>query len=497
MEYSSIIFLTSKAAVTALYSLSLLLLCIFGLHRFYLARLYLRYRNHDIVPGGYFDKLPVVTVQLPLYNERYVAKRLIDSICSLDYPRDLLDIQVLDDSTDDTSNIAEKCVDKYARAGFRIKLIRRKDRKGYKAGALENGLKTAQGEFIAMFDADFIPPADFLKNTIHHFTDSSVGIVQCRWGHINRDYSLLTRAQSILLDGHFIVEQTTRFRHGVFLNFNGTAGILRKECIEQSGGWEHDTLTEDLDLSYRAQMKGWRMIYLKDVVCDAELPVEINGFKSQQHRWVKGGIQTAKKLFLDIVRRKDLPLKVKAESFFHFIGNASYLLLAVLLTLMLPMGYFWRSLGWEEVFLINVFTVSAGMLSIFYFYMLAVKEAYGKVWLRNVPYVPVALAVGAGIAVNNSRAVLEAVFDKKSEFVRTPKYAITAGAGIRKITGYKPEKELTSLIEMTLGIFLFLQTVYAVMNGFLSWVPVLLMLQFGFIYTAYMSIFQGLRIKKE
>lgn len=449
------------------------------------------------MPGGYFDKLPVVTVQLPLYNERYVAKRLIDSICSLDYPRDLLDIQVLDDSTDDTTNIAEKCVDKYSKAGFRIKLIHRKDRKGYKAGALENGLNTAQGEFIAMFDADFIPPADFLKKTIHHFTDSSVGIVQCKWGHINRDYSLLTRAQSILLDGHFIIEQTTRFRHGVFLNFNGTAGILRKECIEQSGGWEHDTLTEDLDLSYRAQMKGWKMIYLKDVVCDAELPVEMNGFKSQQHRWVKGGIQTAKKLFLDIVRRTDLPLKVKAESFFHLIGNASYLLLAVLLTLMLPMGYFWRSLGWEEVFLINVFTVSAGMLSIFYFYMLAVKEAYGQMWLRNVPYVPVALAVGAGIAVNNSRAVLEAVFDKKSEFVRTPKYAITASAGIRKITGYKTEKELTSLIEMTLGIFLFLQTVYAVMNGFLSWVPVLLMLQFGFIYTAYMSIFQGLQIKKE
>lgn len=485
------IFPISKAAVTVLYTLSLLLLCIFGLHRFYLARLYLRYRSYDIVPGGFFDKLPVVTVQLPLYNERYVAQRLIDSICSLDYPRDLLDIQVLDDSTDDTTDIARSCVNKYTEAGFRIQLVHRTDRKGYKAGALENGLETAKGEFIAIFDADFIPPADFLKKTIHHFTDSSVGIVQCRWGHINRDYSLLTRAQSILLDGHFIIEQTTRSRHGVFLNFNGTAGILRRGCIEQSGGWEHDTLTEDLDLSYRAQMKGWKMIYLKDVVCNAELPVEMNGFKSQQHRWVKGGIQTAKKLFLDIVKRDDLPLKVKAESFFHLAGNVSYLLLAVLLTLMLPMGYFWRSLGWEEVFLINVFTVSAGMLSIFYFYMLAVREAYGKAWLRYVPYVPVALAVGAGIAVNNSRAVIEAFFDRKSEFVRTPKYAITARTGIRRITGYTPERELTSFIEMTLGIFLFLQTVYAVMNGFLSWVPVLLMLQFGFIYTAVMSVFHG------
>lgn len=486
-----IIFLAIKVVITAVYGFSLMLLCAFGLHRLYLSVLYLIYRGSDPEPGKSFSELPGVTIQLPLYNELYVTERLISSVCALDYPGELLQIQVLDDSTDETTGIASECVKKFRDLGIDIELIHRDDRTGFKAGALENGLRSAKGEFIAVFDADFIPPPDFLKKTIHYFTNTSVGMVQTRWGHINPDYSLLTNVQSILLDGHFIIEQTTRFKHGVYLNFNGTGGILRRSCIDSAGGWQHDTLTEDLDLSYRAQMKGWKMVYLKDVVSNAELPVDMNAFKSQQHRWAKGGIQTSKKLFLKILQRKDLPLKVKAESFFHLMGNFSYLLLVTLLTLMLPMGYFWRSIGWEIVFIINVFGISAGMMSIFFFYLLAVKEGHGDKWFLYALYVPVTLAVGAGLAVNNSKAVIEALSGRKSAFVRTPKYAITSGPDLLRIKSYVSTREITAIIEMALGIFLAFQTVYALFFGFLSWVPFLLMLQFGFIYTAILSIYHG------
>lgn len=477
--------------VTAIYILSIVLLCTFGLHRFYLAYLYKKYRSTDTRPAGFFPSLPFVTVQLPLYNERYVAERLITTVCNLDYPPNLLEIQVLDDSTDETTRLAENCVSYFASKGVNIKLLHRENRYGYKAGALEKGLETAKGEFIAIFDSDFVPPHDFLKNTIHHFTDPSVGIVQTRWGHLNINYSILTRVQSVLLDGHFIVEQTARFKNGVFLNFNGTGGILRRACIVRSGGWQHDTLTEDLDLSYRAQLKGWKMVYRSDVVCEAELPIDMNAFKLQQHRWAKGGIQTAKKLFFGIVQREDLPLGIKAESFFHLLGNFSYLLLVILLTLMLPMGYIWRSIGWEKVFMINVLTISAGTLSIFYFYLLAVREAHGEGWIRYVIYIPVAIAVGAGLAINNSKAVLEAFFGSPSEFRRTPKYAITKRPEKSGIKTYVTAREMTSFVELMLGILFLGQTIYAVYNGYFAWIPFLLMLQFGFIYTSVSSIYHS------
>src|SRR6185369_1972792 len=298
------------------YFFVLTVLAIYGWHRYYLVYLYMRYKDKEPKAGPPLDPTPTVTIQLPLYNEMYVADRLIDAVCRIDYPRDLLEIQVLDDSTDETRNVAEQAVRRWADEGIDIKYIHRTDRVGYKAGALEEGLKTARGEFVAIFDADFIPTSDFLIRLMPHFGDPKVGMVQARWGHINQDYSLLTKIQSILLDGHFVLEHGGRNRAGHFFNFNGTAGVWRRCVIGDAGGWQHDTLTEDLDLSYRAQLRGWRFHFLPDLVVPAELPVEMNAFKSQQHRWAKGSIQTCRKLLPEILQSNQ-PFGVKAEAFFH------------------------------------------------------------------------------------------------------------------------------------------------------------------------------------
>ena len=489
MEYFILI---SKIVTTVVYGLSLLLLCTFGIHRYYLSYLYSRNKNKVPTPKGKFTKLPMVTVQLPIYNEMYVVERLISTVCDIDYPKELLEIQVLDDSTDKTTEIAQSCVDYYKDKGFNIECLHRENREGYKAGALREGLKSAKGELVAIFDADFMPPRDFLKRTVDFFFDSQVGIVQVRWGHVNQDYSTLTKSQSILLDGHFMIEQTARFNNGMFFNFNGTAGVIRKECIESSGGWQHDTLTEDLDLSYRAQLCGWKLVYLKDTTADAELPVDMNAFKSQQHRWAKGGVQTAFKILPQVFRNKDLPFKVKSEAFFHLFGNISYILLLLLLLLMFPMGFFWQSVAWHKLVLFNLFAISAGTLSFAFFYALTVKETHGDNWLHYLKFVPVAISVGAGIAVNNSKAVLEAFIGKKSEFVRTPKFAVTSKSdNWRTRKSYVSSKEITALIEITLGILFCLQTLYAVYKGYYGWIPFLLIIQFGFLYTGFLSISHG------
>ena len=488
MEY---IFLFSKIIVTVIYSTALMFLCIFGIHRYYLTNLYKKNKHKVPEPKGKFTALPVVTVQLPVYNEMYVVERLISSVCGIDYPKELLEIQVLDDSTDNTTKIVQRCVSKFKDLGFRISCVHRENREGYKAGALSEGLKHASGEFVAIFDADFIPPRDFLKKTVDYFTDPEVGIVQVRWGHLNLDYSLLTKVQSILLDGHFMIEQTARYNAGLFFNFNGTAGVLRKKCIESSGGWQHDTLTEDLDLSYRAQLAGWKLVYLKDVKAPAELPVDMNAFKSQQHRWAKGGVQTAIKLIPRILSRKDLPFKIKSEAFFHLFGNISYVLLLILLLLMFPMGYFWESVGWEKMVVFNLFAISAGTLSFFRFYVITVKEVHGKDWLKYLKYVPAAISVGVGMAVNNSKAVLDALLGKRSEFVRTPKFAVTTKEDTWRKRHYASSKGITAIIELTLGSMFFLQTVYAVYIGYIGWIPFLILIQFGFLYTGFLSIFHS------
>src|ERR1700674_3567700 len=286
----------AETLTLAAYFFVLIILAVYGWHRYYLVYLYMTNRDKEPTAGPPLDPLPVVTIQLPLYNEMYVADRLIAAVCLIDYPRELLEIQVLDDSTDETRSIADLAVRRLAEQGFDIKYFHRANRIGYKAGALEAGLKVARGEFIAIFDADFIPTTDFLTRLMPHFREPKVGMVQARWGHINQDYSLLTKIQAILLDGHFILEHGGRNRGGRFFNFNGTAGVWRRTAIDDAGGWQHDTLTEDLDLSYRAQLRGWKFIFVPSLLAPADMPVEMNAFKSQQHRWAKGSIQTCRKL---------------------------------------------------------------------------------------------------------------------------------------------------------------------------------------------------------
>src|ERR1051325_4520740 len=307
---------------TVCYMSVLIGLSAYGVHRYVIIYLFLKYRKRAAVPAGRFEELPKVTMQLPIFNEVYVVERLLRSVSEIDYPKELLQIQVLDDSTDDTRQLTSSSVAELQSRGF-------------KAGALETGLASAQSEFVCILDADFVPQPDLLRRTIHFFTDPKIGMIQTRWGHLNRGYSLLTRVQAMFLDGHLLLEQTARSRSGRFFNFNGTAGLWRKACIEQSGGWQHDTLCEDLDLSYRAQLAGWRFIFLPDVVTPAELPVDMNGFKSQQHRWTKGSIQTCKKLLPSIWRSK-LPFAIKAEATGHLVSNFAYLLLACLCVLLHP-----------------------------------------------------------------------------------------------------------------------------------------------------------------
>jgi len=325
----------TETLTLAAYFFVLIVLAIYGWHRYYLVYLYLSNRDKEPTLGPPLDPLPAVTIQLPLYNEMYVADRLIDAVCRIDYPRELLEIQVLDDSCDETRGIAELAVRRFAAQGIDIKYYHRSDRTGYKSGALEAGLKVSRGELIAIFDADFIPTSDFLSRLIPHFRDPKVGMVQARWGHINQDYSLLTKIQAILLDGHFILEHGGRNRGGRFFNFNGTAGVWRRAVIADAGGWQHDTLTEDLDLSYRAQLRGWKFVFVSDVIAPAEVPVEMNSFKSQQHRWAKGSIQTCRKL-LPRILRSNLPFGVKAEAFFHLSANFNYPLMCVLSVLIAP-----------------------------------------------------------------------------------------------------------------------------------------------------------------
>src|SRR5687767_6716527 len=399
-----------ETLILATYFFVLVILAVYGWHRYYLVYLYMKNRDRVPVPAG-VDTLPLVTVQLPIYNEMYVADRLIDAVCELDYPPELLEIQVLDDSTDETRIVAERAVQRHAARGIDISYIHRTDRTGYKAGALEAGMRVAKGEFIAIFDADFMPTTDFLRRSVPFFADPGIGMVQARWGHINQNYSLLTQIQAILLDGHFVLEHGARNRSGFFFNFNGTAGIWRRTAIADAGGWQHDTLTEDLDLSYRAQLRGWRFVFLQDLVAPAEVPVEMNAFKSQQHRWAKGSIQTCRKV-LPRILRSNLPFGVKAEAFFHLTANFNYLLMCVLSVLMAPSMVIRYNMGWYEMLLIDVPLFFAATASVANFYMVCQRELH-KDWTTRLKYLPFLMSIGIGLTVNNTRAVLEAIFNKK------------------------------------------------------------------------------------
>jgi cellulose synthase/poly-beta-1,6-N-acetylglucosamine synthase-like glycosyltransferase len=480
--------MTTDAIVLVAYFFVLSILGVYGWHRYYLVYEYRK--NADRVPGPPppMPNPPIVTIQLPIYNEMYVAERLIDAVCALDYPRELMNIQVLDDSTDETRDIVELAVRRQAARGFDITHLHRTDRTGFKAGALEAGLRVARGEFVAIFDADFVPPADFLMRTVPYFRNEKLAVVQARWGHLNQDYSLLTKIQAIMLDGHFVLEHGGRNRAGCFFNFNGTSGVWRIAAIEDAGGWQHDTLTEDLDLSYRAQIRGWKFMFLQDLVTPAEVPVEMNGFKSQQFRWAKGSIQTCRKV-LPLLLMADLPLKVKAEAFFHLTANFNYLLMVVLSILMFPAMYYRYSMGWNEMLLIDVPMFIAATLSVFRFYFICQREIYTD-WKQRVKYLPAVMAIGIGLAINNSRAVIEALLDKPSDFMRTPKYGIQRQDDGWQNKKYHQSMAIQPLIEVALGLYFTFTVFYALQHDIYGTLPFLILFQFGYLYMGLLSLFQ-------
>ena len=478
---------TGETLVLATYFFVLVILAVYGWHRYYLVYLYMKNKDRHPVPAG-LDRLPRVTVQLPIYNEMYVADRLIDAVCQLKYPRELLEIQVLDDSTDETRIVAERAVRRNAAAGIDISYLHRTDRTGYKAGALDAGMKVAKGELIAIFDADFTPSEDFLEKTVQYFGDERIAMVQARWGHINQDYSLLTKIQSILLDGHFVLEHGGRNRAGLFFNFNGTAGIWRRTAITDAGGWQHDTLTEDLDLSYRAQLRGWKFVFLPGLVAPAEVPVEMNSFKSQQHRWAKGSIQTCRKLLPHILRA-NVPLGVKAEAFFHLTANFNYPLMCVLSVLLGPSMAIRYNMGWYEMLLIDVPLFFAATASVANFYIVCQRELH-KDWVARLKYMPFLMSIGIGLTINNTRAVFEALFNQQSEFARTPKYRIEGRTDEWIGKKYRQSFVVQPMIELALGLYFTATVFYALANGIYGTVPFLVLFQIGFLYTGLLSIMQ-------
>src|SRR5580692_7995172 len=431
----------------------LAILSVYGIHRYDMIRTYFKLRkNATKEPVKRFEPLPPVTIQLPLYNERYVVERLIEEIVKMEYPKELLQIQVLDDSTDDTAPFAEALVERYRNMGHPIEDHHRNHRHGYKAGALQAGLDTATGEFVAVFDTDFCPPPEFLTRTIHHFADPKVGVVQTRWSYLNRDFNFLTEVEGLLLDGHFILEHGARSRAGYFFNFNGTAGILRKSMIDDAGGWQHDTLTEDSDLSYRAQLKGWRFVYLPGLDCPSELPVEMHGFQVQQSRWAKGLTQVAKKL-LPAILKADISKRVKVEAFLHLTPNISYPLMIVMSALMLPVMIVRFYMGVWEMALIDFPLIVASFWSISAFYVIAQRELYPKNWKRSLMMLPMLMAVGVGLTIINTRAVLEAIFGVETAFARTPKYAISDRPMNLEVKKYRRRSGWLPYAEIAFGTY--------------------------------------------
>ncbi len=468
------------------YFLVLIGLSAYGIHRFSMVYLFLKHSGHKPKPQAKYENLPKVTVQLPIFNELHVVKRLIRSVAELDYPRELLQIQVLDDSTDETRGICEEEVRRLREKGHNIELIHRVDRTGFKAGALQNGMKTATGEFLFILDADFVTPKGILHEMIHFFTNEKVGMIQTRWGHINRTYSLLTRIQAMFLDGHLLLEQTARSRSGRFFNFNGTAGIWRRTCIEDAGGWQHDTLTEDLDLSYRAQMAGWKFVFLKDVVTPAELPVDMDGFKSQQHRWTKGSIQTCKKM-LGRIWQSELPFIVKLEATVHLTSNFAYLLLIFLCILIHPAMH--PAGTWERAVLLDIPIFFMTSISVGAFYLCSQVALYPKGrWIREILYLPLLLALGIGMSINNGRAVLEAVFNHQSDFVRTPKYGIEQKKQRWKGSRYRALRSWAPYIEVLMALYFGYLVLYCGLLGMWGSVPFLMLFFVGFTYVASGSV---------
>jgi cellulose synthase/poly-beta-1,6-N-acetylglucosamine synthase-like glycosyltransferase len=475
-----------EKAVLFTYIGSLIILFTFGSHGFIMIYYYLKHRHKRDDLTARLKDFPIVTIQLPVYNEMYVVERLIKTICEIDYPLDKLEIQVLDDSTDETTEICENLVKEYRLQGFDISLLHRSDRSGYKAGALKEGLKTCKGEFVAIFDADFIPRKNFLQVTMPFFSDPKIGMVQTRWEHLNRAYSMVTQIQALALDGHFVIEQQVRNKAGYFINFNGTSGIWRKECIFSAGNWEADTLTEDLDLSYRAQLLGWKFRYLTDFTTPSEVPSEINSLKSQQFRWTKGAIETARKMLFR-VWGSNISFKTKIMCTFHLTNNIvfPFILLACLLNL--PIVLIKNTGAYDTYFMfMSVFVLA--FIASFLFYLYSQKDVYED-WRSRVLLFPVFMSGSMGFAINNTKAVFEALINKKSEFVRTPKYGIEGHKDTWKDKKYVQKKiKLSVILEALVALYSFTCVVVSLITLQISAIPFQLMFSFGFGLVAYLSI---------
>ena len=486
-----------------IYLFALLALFIYGMNCYLLMLFYIfkkpaAFRRHERLKEDYYRNHPMrdwprVTVQLPIFNERYVIDRLLESVCGLDYPRELLEIQILDDSTDVTAAIARELAANMNDRGIDVHYIHRKRRIGYKAGSLKNGLKTAKGELLAIFDADFVPRPDFLKETIPYFTDPETGMLQARWGHINSDYSLLTRAQSIGIDGHFGVEQAARAWSGWFMNFNGTAGIWRKTTIEDAGGWQTDTLTEDLDLSYRAQLSGWKLKFASEVVCPAEVPVTINAFKSQQHRWAKGSIQTARKN-LGGLFKADIPRLVKLQAFLHLTHYMVHPMMILVVLTSIPLLYsqwFFSELHFPVMIFTVLCLATFGPTSMYFF---SQKILY-RDWKNRIKFLPMLLFLGTGIAANNTKAVLEALLNVPSGFIRTPKYGIRERQDRWRGKKYTIPLRSIALLEFLLGAYSLTGLLMFLFFDKYLVSPFLFIYTSGFFYVFFLSVKHGYRQK--
>ena len=429
---------------------------------------------------------PSITIQLPIYNEKYVAKRLVDAVCTLDYPKDQMNIMVLDDSDDDTVDVLEKTVNYYKTQGFQIEHVRRGTRKGYKAGALKYAMQITDTELVAIFDADFIPPPWFLKKAIPHFSKPNIGLIQCRWGHVNENYSTITQVQALSLDFHFLIEQKAKSNSHLFMNFNGTAGIWKRDCIEDAGGWHTATLVEDLDLSYRAQMKGWKCVFLPDIVVDAELPAQMNAAKRQQFRWAKGSIQCATKLLFDITVKRKVSVEAKIQAFIQLTRHIVYPLMLIQF-LALPILLAGQ---------VNLYVVS--FLPIITFatylamgpgaYILIIQNMYGKSWKSKAKLLPALLVYNAGMSVNNTVAVFDAIFGRKNEFLRTPKYGIINKDDDWKGKAYNLPFTQTTLLEIFFGVYGTLAIFISIFSNNPVFVPIIAIQTLGFFYIAYMSL---------
>ncbi len=471
--------------VLTVYFVALTILFIFGANGYLMVYYYRKFRSTTRPEPAPLRDFPMVTVQLPIFNEYYVVERLIRAACAMEYPKNRLEIQVLDDSTDDTVEVTRRLVEQNKLAGCNIRLLARANRSGFKAGALREGLDVAQGEFIAIFDADFIPPKDFLLRTLPYFENEKLGMVQTRWGHLNKDFSMLTRAQAIGLDGHFVVEQAARHRAGFFINFNGTAGVWRRACIEDAGNWQDDTLTEDLDLSYRAQLRGWKFHYLQDTVCESEIPADVAGLKSQQFRWTKGAIETAKKILPKVWRSK-LALRVKLQSTIHLTNNLVFPFILVVALLSLPLVLIKNSGEDHDLYfaISSIFVVA--FFGSFLMYLTSQREIYPD-WRRRLWYFPIFMAGSMGLSISNTRAILLGLFNRRSEFLRTPKYKIESGGDHFVGKRYHRRAYASGLLEAMLMLYCFCTIGVVLYYAEYAALPFQMLFCFGYGFIAVLS----------